>query len=97
MKFFAKLSLAIFALAVIAVQQPANAAEKKSVTFAVIQTEEMSVLGQRWGKTLKYISKKIGADINFYTTTSYASVVEAMLGGFVDLVQKGERMSPAPS
>jgi phosphonate transport system substrate-binding protein len=92
MKSFAKLSLAIFALAVIAVQQPANAAEKKSVTFAIIQTEEMSVLGQRWGKTLKYVSKKIGADINFYTTTSYASVVEAMLGGFVDIGKLGPKI-----
>ena len=56
MKFFARLSLAVFALTAITVYQPANAAERKSVTFAIIQTEEMSVLGQRWEQTLKYIS-----------------------------------------
>jgi phosphonate transport system substrate-binding protein len=92
MKTFFRLALGIFALAVIAIQQPAQAAEKKSVTFAIIQTEEMSVLGQRWEKTLKYVSKKIGADINFYTTTSYASVVEAMLSGFVDIGKLGPKI-----
>ncbi|MBT7250610.1 MAG: hypothetical protein HN877_15530, partial [Rhodospirillaceae bacterium] len=58
MKTFFRLTLGILALAVIAIQQPAQAAEKKSITFAIIQTEEMSVLGQRWEKTLKYVSKK---------------------------------------
>jgi phosphonate transport system substrate-binding protein len=80
------------ALSVLVIQQPANAAEKKSITFAIIQTEEMSVLGARWEKTLKYVSKKIGADINFYTTTSYSSVVEAMLSGFVDVGKLGPKI-----
>lgn len=68
---------------------PAIAADKKSITFAVIQTQEMSVLGTQWGETLKYIGKQIGADINFYATTSYASVVESMLSGFVDIGKLG--------
>jgi phosphonate transport system substrate-binding protein len=92
MKFLYRLSIAFFLLAVVSIQQPVSAAEKKSVTFAIIQTEEMSVLGQRWEKTLKYVSKKIGADINFYTTTSYASVVEAMLSGFVDIGKLGPKI-----
>lgn len=92
MKFLYRLSIAFFLLAVVSNQQPVSAAEKKSVTFAIIQTEEMSVLGQRWEKTLKYVSKKIGADINFYTTTSYASVVEAMLSGFVDIGKLGPKI-----
>ena len=91
MKVFTRLSIA-FLLAAFAMQQPASAADKKSVTFAIIQTEEMSVLGQRWEKTLKYVSKKIGADINFYATTSYASVVEAMLSGFVDIGKLGPKI-----
>ena len=92
MKFLYRLSIAFFLLAVLSSQQPVGATEKKSVTFAIIQTEEMSVLGQRWEKTLKYVSKKIGADINFYTTTSYASVVEAMLSGFVDIGKLGPKI-----
>ncbi len=92
MKFLFKLSIAFFLLTIVSSQQSASAAEKKSVTFAIIQTEEMSVLGQRWEKTLKYVSKKIDADINFYTTTSYASVVEAMLSGFVDIGKLGPKI-----
>jgi phosphonate transport system substrate-binding protein len=93
MKTLMKYMFAILALALFAIQSPVSAAEKKkSITFAIIQTEEMSVLGQRWEKTLKYISKKIGADINFYTTTSYASVVEAMLSGFVDVGKLGPKI-----
>lgn len=71
----------------------ATAAEKKkTLTFAIVQTEEMSTLGARWDKTLKYVGKKIGADINFYATTSYASVVEAMLSGFVDIGKLGPKI-----
>lgn len=92
MKTFTRRIVAILVLALFAIQQPANAAGKKSLTFAIIQTEEMAVLGQRWEKTLKYVGKKIGADINFYTTTSYASVVEAMLSGFVDIGKLGPKI-----
>lgn len=92
MKSYARLLIAVSALAFLAAASPGKAANKKSITFAIIQTEEMSVLGARWEKTLKYISKKIGADINFYTTTSYASVVEAMLSGFVDVGKLGPKI-----
>lgn len=82
----------ILAVALLSVVQPAKAEDKKSLTFAIIQTEEMSVLGQRWEPTLKYVSEKVGVDINFYTTTSYASVVEAMLSGFVDIGKLGPKI-----
>tara|TARA_R110000868_G_scaffold411778_1_gene710128 strand:- start:17941 stop:18831 length:891 start_codon:yes stop_codon:yes gene_type:complete len=82
----------ILATALMSVVQPAVAQEKDSLTFAIIQTEEMSVLGQRWEPTLKYVSEKIGLDINFYATTSYASVVQAMLSGFVDIGKLGPKI-----
>ena len=85
-------SLLAMAAAISTVPGTAAAAEKKSLTFAIVQTEEMSVLGARWDKTLKYVGKKIGADINFYATTSYASVVEAMLSGFVDIGKLGPKI-----
>lgn len=68
---------------------PAAEGERKSLTFALIQTEEMSQLGARWDATLKYIGKQVGANINFYATTSYAAVVEGMLSGFVHIGKLG--------
>ena len=66
----------LFALVLItSASQPAAAAEKKTLTFAAIQTEEMSTLTGRWQETLKYIGKKLDMKINFYATTSYASAV----------------------
>jgi phosphonate transport system substrate-binding protein len=91
---FGVLLVSLFAMAAaVWVSPPATAAEKKkTLTFAIVQTEEMSTLGARWDKTLKYVGKKIGADINFYATTSYASVVEAMLSGFVDIGKLGPKI-----
>ena len=82
----------MLAIALMSIVQPVAAKDKDSLTFAIIQTEEMSVLGQRWDPTLKYISEKIGLDINFYATTSYASVVQAMLSGFVDIGKLGPKI-----
>lgn len=89
-----RIAILLIAAAVMAVgaQSDALAGKKKSLTFAIIQTEEMSSLGARWDKTLKYVGKKVGADINFYATTSYASVVEAMLSGFVDIGKLGPKI-----
>ena len=86
---FGTLSAIVLAAGLI---QPAAAAERKSLTFAIVQSEEMAVLGARWENTLKYVSEKIGYDINFYATTSYASVVEAMLSGFVDIGKLGPKI-----
>ena len=71
----------------------ALAAEKKEeLTLAVIRTEEMSTLAKRWEVAIEYLSKTANVDINFYTTTSYASVVEAMLSGFVDVASLGPKI-----
>lgn len=71
----------------------ALAAEKKDeITLAVIRTEEMSTLAKRWEFLIDYLSKTANLDINFYTTTSYASVVEAMLSGFVDVASLGPKI-----
>lgn len=72
--------------------QSAEAAEKKDITFAVIQDIRMSVSAKIWDKPLKYVSKRVGVPVNFYATTSYASVVEAMLAGFVDVAKLGPKI-----
>ena len=83
----------LFALVLItSASQPTAAAEKKELTFAAVQTEEMSTLTGRWQDTLAYIGKKLDMKINFYATTSYASAVEAMLGGFVDIAKLGPKI-----
>ncbi|MDH3703185.1 MAG: phosphate/phosphite/phosphonate ABC transporter substrate-binding protein [Alphaproteobacteria bacterium] len=70
----------------------ALAAEKKAeLTFAVIQTEDMSVLASRWEPMLKYLNEKAGVKISFYATTSYSAVIEAMLSGFVQIAQLGPK------
>ena len=72
--------------------RPALAAEKEELTLAVIRTEEMSTLAKRWETAIEYLSKTLNVNINFYTTTSYASVVEAMLSGFVDVASLGPKI-----
>ena len=65
-----------FVIAVFAGTQTTLAAEKKpQLTFAIIQTEDMSVLAERWEPMLKYLGEKAGIQISFYATTSYSAVI----------------------
>lgn len=70
----------------------AAAAEKDRLTFAAISTEEVAVVAERWQGALKYIAKNVGVEIDYYTTTSYAAAVEAMISGFVDFAELGPRI-----
>lgn len=72
--------------------EPAAAADPSELTFAVVQDERMSVLSTRWQPALEYLWRKLDRKISFYATTSYASVVEAMLGGFVDFAKLGPKI-----
>jgi phosphonate transport system substrate-binding protein len=86
--------LALVAAMVVAVSgsSTAQAENKKTqLTFAVIQTEDMSVLANRWGDILKYLDDKADIQISFYATTSYSAVIEAMLSGFVQIAQLGPK------
>ena len=88
-KFFMSMA---FVFAVFAGTQTTLAAEKKpQLTFAIIQTEDMSVLAERWEPMLKYLGEKAGIQISFYATTSYSAVIEAMLSGFVQIAQLGPK------
>jgi phosphonate transport system substrate-binding protein len=73
-------------------QQTVVAAEKENLTFAVIRTEEMSVLADKWEKVLEIVGERAGVNLDFYATTSYASVVEAMLSGFVHIATLGPKI-----
>ena len=87
-------TLVLAAAAAIAItgSYKATAAEEKiQLTFAVIQTEDMSVLASRWGEILKYLDDKTNIEVSFYATTSYSAVIEAMLSGFVQIAQLGPK------
>lgn len=86
--------LALAAAMVVAVSASATvqaAQEKVQLTFAVIQTEDMSVLADRWSDILKYLEERANVQISFYATTSYSAVIEAMLSGFVQIAQLGPK------
>lgn len=84
---------ATMALASITGSMSAQADEKNKteLTFAVIQTEDMSVLAGRWEPILKYLDKHADIKVSFYATTSYSAVIEAMLSGFVQIAQLGPK------
>ena len=52
----------------------------------------MSTLAKRWEIAIDYLKEHHNLDVNFYATTSYASVVEAMLSGFVDVGSLGPKI-----
>lgn len=93
---FQRIAARVLCLAALAVGmpaiQPALAADnedKPSMTLAAVRIEEMSTLASRWGRVIDYLDKTADVDLQFYTTTSYASVIEAMLSGFVDIASLG--------
>ncbi|MDX1527479.1 MAG: phosphate/phosphite/phosphonate ABC transporter substrate-binding protein [Gammaproteobacteria bacterium] len=92
MKMRTLLVAAVVSLAVLTSSQTAPASEKKlQYTFAIIQTEDMSVLAGRWAPILKWLDEKANIEISFYATTSYSAVIEAMLSGFVQIAQLGPK------
>lgn len=66
--------------------------DSEELTFATVQDERMAVVSKRWQPTIEYLSRKLDKKINFYATTSYASVVEAMMAGFVDFAKLGPKI-----
>ena len=95
MNRFKALNVAVFVATFLAIATNgslAAEAEKKEITFAVIATEEMAVVADRWQPTIKYLSKKAGLKINFFASTSYAAAVEAMLNNFADVAMLGPKI-----
>jgi phosphonate transport system substrate-binding protein len=60
-----------------------------ALRFSIIPTEETIQELTLYKPVLDYLSEKTGKKIEFYMPTSYASVVEAMLGGWVDVAVHG--------
>ena len=67
---------------------PAQAAECENpdaLRFSIIPTEETIQELTLYKPVIDYLSAQTGKDVEFYMPTSYASVIEAMLGGWVDI------------
>ncbi|MCV6589035.1 MAG: phosphate/phosphite/phosphonate ABC transporter substrate-binding protein [Marinobacterium sp.] len=56
-----------------------------SLRFSIIPTEESVQELSLYQPVLDYLSEQTGKEIEFYMPTSYASVMEAMIGGWVDI------------
>ncbi len=79
------------AVAVLAAGTSAGFAQEKecenpdALRFSMIPTEETTQELELYQPVVEYLSEMTGKDIEFYLPTSYASVIEAMLGGWVDI------------
>jgi phosphonate transport system substrate-binding protein len=60
-----------------------------ALTFAIVPTEETVAELNLYQPVTKRMAKLTGKKIEFFMPTSYASVVEALLGGFVDVAVLG--------
>lgn len=82
-------ALAFSALVSIAPARAANCENPDALTFAMVPTEETVAELQLYKPVTDRMAKLTGKKIEFFMPTSYASVVEALLGGFVDVAVLG--------
>lgn len=63
----------------------AECEDPEALRFSIIPTEETIQELTLYKPVIDYLSAQTGKQIEFYMPTSYASVIEAMLGGWVDI------------
>lgn len=71
------------------VAQAAECKNPEVIRFSMIPTEETTQELSLYEPLVNQIKAVTGKNVEFFLPTSYASVVEAMLGGFVDLGMHG--------
>jgi phosphonate transport system substrate-binding protein len=67
----------------------AKCKDPKQLRFSIIPTEESSFELDLYKPVLNKLKANTGKRIEFYMPTSYASVAEALIGGFVDVAVLG--------
>lgn len=90
--FRAATAVAVLAFGAIATTGIAAAAECENpdaLTFAIVPTEETVAELELYQPVTERMAKLTGKKIEFFMPTSYASVVEGLLGGFVDVAVLG--------
>lgn len=78
------LTIASFGLA-----EAQDCKDPEAIRFSMIPTEETTQELSLYQPMVNQLKTVTGKNVEFYLPTSYASVVEAMLGGFVDLGMHG--------
>lgn len=68
-----------------AAAQAAECENPDTLTFSIIPTEETMQEVDLYKPIIKRLKEQTGKQIEFYIPTSYASVIEAMLSGWVDI------------
>ena len=90
--FLAATAVAVLAFGAMATTGTAVAAECENpdaLTFAIVPTEETVAELELYQPVTERMAKLTGKKIEFFMPTSYASVVEGLLGGFVDVAVLG--------
>ncbi len=82
-------AIGVLALAVATHAGAAECEDPESLTFAIIPTEETVAELELYRPVTDRLAELTGKSIEFFMPTSYASVVEAMLGDFVDVAVLG--------
>ena len=67
----------------------AGCEDPDTITFSIIPTEETIQELTIYKPVIDYLSKMTGKKVEFYMPTSYATVIEAMIGKWVDVAVHG--------
>lgn len=74
---------------VFAASAVAECENPETLTFSMIPTEDTAAELQLYQPLIRHLSAVTGKDIDFYSPTSYASVMEAIASGWVDIAVLG--------
>jgi len=77
------------ALAALALAASQAAAEEKVLRVSAIPDEAPTELLRKFKPLGDYLGKQLGAEVKFFPVTDYASTVEGLAGGYLDLVWYG--------
>lgn len=81
--------ITLTAVATSGVARAAECENPDALTFAIVPTEESVAELELYKPITDRMAKMTGKSIEFFMPTSYASVVEGLLGGFVDVAVLG--------
>ncbi len=84
-----KVALPVLALATASIANAEECKNPEALRFSMIPTEETTQELALYEPMVNQLKAATGKNVEFYLPTSYASVVEAMLGGFVDIGMHG--------
>ncbi|MBM9536108.1 phosphate/phosphite/phosphonate ABC transporter substrate-binding protein [Desulfobulbus alkaliphilus] len=82
-------ALLLVGISALAVPTAAACENPATLTFSLVPTEDTAAELQLYQPLIQHLSTITGKDIDFYSPTSYASVMEAIASGWVDIAVLG--------